>query len=52
MNELIIDHEGKLKNNIITKVMNELKGSTIESYEKKKLKDGTCKIVIYYEENQ
>ena len=51
MNELIIDHQGELKNHIITKVMNELKGSIIESYEKKKLKDGTCKIIIYYEEN-
>ena len=49
MEELIIDHEGKLKHRIIDKVMNELKGSTIETYEKKKLKNGTCKITIYYE---
>jgi len=48
MRELIIDHEGKLKPEIVGKVIHELKLHDIESYEKKTLKDGTKKITIYY----
>jgi len=48
LRELIIDHEGKLKERITDKVISEIKLSEIQSYEKKTLKDGTKKITIYY----
>ncbi len=48
MKELILNHKGENKAEIINKVMSELKINDIQSYEKKELSRGTKKITIYY----